>query len=758
MRNIIASIIVTVVLWGAGCSRPTVEPTATSVPHNVPLYEALKLAAEQLKQGQLVEALETLVRIEPTVSETSSLSSLEYDYDEDYDCDNEFYLKDKALKALVEAFLEDRQSDNAVAAAQCIANKSLRNRSLYNILIRQCEAAVHNLDEFDLMIAKAENTATLLDNKHGLEYRDKGYGHLAQKYGEAGKFDRAVESLKKIESNKEYDYCLIGSEYSQSPGLMTLAFRSSVKTPEHEKRFQELVDLVREPSMKAKALLRQVDFYGLPTKTDLCKQKRLELVREAAEILRSLPGDWQKTHTTIQIYKCHLADGRKAETEIARQSIFDSILSIEPEDDLFNCYASQFYSFYPTDPSHPDRPMDADFTEKLHTLTAKTSNPETRADRWRCLLYVARRWVPPGNKERTLPFREGRQAALEVADPTRGAKMFLNLIELADKEELDSAFDDVIEHLLTPADEGKYENDNRCGLMQEVISLLAQKNCAERILEIVDSPRVPIEWKQELYVTAVDVLLNTHKTSEFRRDDIEKLFGRIQSPTKKYRLFERGNKERVAQLKIDETTEIEAALAIAKPEDRFKACAALANKLFEQKSDVDVRPLLDAMEKLVLTEKDIDRWYHNASTLTYWQVLHIASRFSLWDETKITDWLLRYEAAVLKIPNPGERYRCLRAMINITRPHSVDRQSEAVKNAMIDKLLAVARETDVRNPGERLNVLQLTAVQAHRENLPDRARSIIDEAIAFAESLPNEDRRRADGLIRQIEAYRDQYW
>jgi len=64
-------------------------------------------------------------------------------------------------------------------------------------------------------------------------------------------------------------------------------------------------------------------------------------------------------------------------------------------------------------------------------------------------------------------------------------------------------------------------------------------------------------------------------------------------------------------------------------------------------------------------------------------------------------------------------------------------QDAAAKNAWLDRLLVAVRE-DIPDPGYRLNAYLVTANQAVTYSLPERAKTIVDEAIAFAATIPKQ--------------------
>jgi hypothetical protein len=165
------------------------------------LLEAIRTAEEHQKQGRLVEAIETLTAIKPTATGKLPDDFLEKPYDtkDETLAANEFYLKDTALRKLVNVLLETKNSGTAATTALHIENKNLRNSVLLNILERQCYAA--DKGEHNLMIGKAEETVLLLTGEH----RDEGYERIVSSYVSVRKFDSAFETAGKIVPGKHQD-------------------------------------------------------------------------------------------------------------------------------------------------------------------------------------------------------------------------------------------------------------------------------------------------------------------------------------------------------------------------------------------------------------------------------------------------------------------------------------------------------------------------------------------------------------------------
>ena len=680
------------------------------------LLDALQTAEEQQKQGQFVEAFKTLTAVKPTVSEASPISSLEKPYDENDAgiAANEFYLRDKALRELTFAFLENRESERAVITARHIANRELRNAVLLDILRRQCYAVTYKPQEFDLMIAKAEKTVLLLTGN----FRDEGYAQIAERYCRADKYDEAVETWNTIEEAA----CRDDSLFS------TMLLISNYSPRKEEKRLQDLTSLIQTPSIKAGALLRMAGFYS-PRENDIdptdFKRKRFEALQEAMDLLLPLPGDYRNAETMLGIYLYYCSDGHEAEAEIARNALYKLILSIEDEDELFQCYHSLLWygsAIYP-------QLMAPELTEKVEILAEKTADPEVRLKRWIIICEVAQSWASSGISIHTEAFHKAWQTALEFDHPVQQMFSLLRLFDLADPTQIDPLLHDltsILERALTPEssqDEKWYGHT----LVWQVLSKCMQHGKVDRMLELVHLPQIPDDWSHGIYYMAAKLLLEDSKSPEFRADDFMTLFNLIDHPWMKLELphLAEGIKE-----KFHWPQPIEGVLAISDPDIRYAMCRLLVMSNREQQTDTDVMPLLEAAFEVTLTENG----NHNTKISRFDAMFNLSREYSLWDKEQIVDRLARYEASIARVPHAIGRFQCLHRMTWVVNQLS---QDAAAKNAWIDRLLETVRE-DIPEIGYRLNAYLVTANQAESFHLPERAKTIVDEALAFAATIPKQ--------------------
>jgi len=340
------------------------------------LRDALISAAELQNQGKFLEAFNMLVAIKPKVSEYSPLDSLESAYDDDNPLvnimRNEFYLKDRALRELVDVLLTNRQSGNAVIVAQHIANQPLRTNALVNILMRQCHAAMSHTTDPVLMIGKAEKTVALLTGYD----QDLGYSQIAKCYVYADMFDRSLESLKKIQDAAQRDKAVI------DVAVQAAYYTPNNKTPDNELLFRSLVDFAQSPMAKAGTLLALADYYrktpqGINEIDESAKIKRFEALQEAMALLDPLPDDEDKIQQVLLVIKAHETDARKTEAEAIRQIALASVENVTDDVKRFHLYFELF--------RHDKSDADA-ILAKMQTLAEQQTIAKQMTDKE----YVAR--------------------------------------------------------------------------------------------------------------------------------------------------------------------------------------------------------------------------------------------------------------------------------------------------------------------------------------------------------------------------------
>lgn len=338
MRKIVAFLILTAAMLCAAGNVP--EP-----------YDDLKRAEYQRKEGALFDAHDTLARVAATVPNRDSIKAS----------------LDTELKHLAHAFLESRESGHAMLTAELITDEAARNDLLLHILRLQCDAVYG--EQAEKMIGKAEKTLALL----GENYRDKGRAEIICAYLRGGKIDKAEETRALITDEKlrDWGYMTIGIAYVRRDlGLATefldkmedrevsdkrivmqihISYASPqryAKTSANERYFQNMISLVKSPLRQAEAKMSLANFYAQasrgPAKEDEISvdeswQNRRRSLREAVELLRPLPGSFEKTLVLIDIIQCYERFKETGEAQAAEQVLLESVTAIEDGELMFKC-------------------------------------------------------------------------------------------------------------------------------------------------------------------------------------------------------------------------------------------------------------------------------------------------------------------------------------------------------------------------------------------------------------------------------------
>ena len=751
MRNTIFLIVCGITLWGTFAPA---QPFAESVA----LREAIGKAEDLRIQGKFVEAFRILAPLKPI----GAAGSLERAYSARDEYTNEYYLKDDALHKLVHSFLADQQSERAALTAQRIANRPLRNMVLYEVLFPQCRAAVRRPQEFEQMMAKAEKTAAMIvdspDTRVTELYGDRSYEDMTRLYISFGYFDRAMVAMQKIKNIELYGQGIVSSV------TQSISTHKIERTLENEKLLRTMTDLIQSPLVKAQMLCAFAAFYDYspetprgPANSDdaVCMQKRFVLVREATDLLEPLFGKRQKNEILLQVFQCHFADGRTTDANIIRESIIENLLNrintntrtlADQYSSLFSYNYSPFSNNYPVNPFQPDQPTELDW--KLYEEVSRSMDKvkENDAYMWRHMLIqhyqVVRQWAPAGSRERTEIFDRTHQAVLTIVAPFERADSLLSLADYAELDRVESLLDEATEIILEigSAAVSNPKFDGAIYLMQSVFS----KHQIDRMLELVHSPRIPDAWKQRLYYHAAQNMVyrefnKDSESPEFRDKDFYQLYDLLERPDQKCDLL---NTIEHSKIRFTWPQPIEEVIAVSDSHLRNALCRVLIIMNCEQKTGVDVMPLLEVLEKHAVSQTQED--VYGKGNL-YMAVFGLAYRYSLWDKKKIADWLEQYEAVVAEDPNV-RRFDNQYSAIYSGLHHILNRDGQdlplddAEKNFLIDLLLDAARKIPEQNY-YRMTALYGTARLSVSYKLPDRAREIINETLAYGETLPNRVRR-----------------
>ena len=730
MRNTIFLIVCVVTLWGTPVSAQRDE-----------FRIAIQVAEDHRIKGEFVKACRILVDLEPI----GPASSLERAYRSDGEYTNEYYLKDEALHRLMHSFLADQQSDVARITAHHIANRFLRNQVLSEVLAPQTRAAARRPEEFDMMMAKAEKTAAaIVDSpqaKINERYADRAYETIAGYYISFGRYDRAMTALRKIKDVEHFGQGVVYSVQS------SIASHRVERTLENEKMLRTLADTIRSQVMKAEMLCAFADFYdyspeaarGPATVDDaVCKKKRLALMREAADLIQPLAGDPQKMNLMLRIYQCHVADGRKMDSQIVRDLILKDLLAIKSDQTLYNQYCSLCYSFYPVNPYQPDQPTELDL--KLYERAYRHSlvmNHESMIG----LMQVVWQWTPPGSQVRTELLDNAFQRASALNSPAR-LGFLLSLVNFVESDKKEALLDEVAELVLKIGRDtvAHPRFETTFYRMQSVL----QSYDLDRMLELVHSPRMPEGWKQPIYYFAARNMLerdnwNSDRDSEspaFRVQDFYQLYNLIDTSGEKCDLLYAVGR---SQTRFIWPQPMEEVLATPDPATRAALCRLLIVMNGDLKTDVDVMPLLEALEQHA--ESQTEAWdklsWHRS-------VFQLAYRYSLWDEKEMIDRLKQFESAVAEQPGvirfdnlSSMLFSELNAIFSAIRDAPWD---DAAKNFQIDTLLAATQKIPEQNY-YRLTAYLASIRLAVSYEMRDRACEVAEEALAYSERIPSRVRR-----------------
>ena len=441
---------------------------------------------------------------------------------------------DSELQKLVEAFLENRQSEAAVKTALNIADQETRNRQLLGILGLQCYAGQYLPEQFDMMLAKAERTATHLTG----DFRDKGYETLAFNYSRVRKFDFALEAVKQISDADRRDNILIAHDRYYGRNLIqSLTNSRDRRTPEDEKIVREMVALVQAPLWKAMALVGLSDFYDgrngfwsvyAEFNADERGQKCSELLQEATKILLPLPNDVTRCGLLIDIYHRNLWHNQHTEAENVLKVALKSIANIEDNSSMFHHYRTLVWS-------HTSRQPPPDVREQMLFLIEKTDDPKIKAEHWRWFVMILDRGMQPStSEERTEALNNAREAFANIGDKTEWARLLLNNLAAPNnrdeirREEALLRIDEAAQFMLAHANEAERWHDDGRRYWGKVIEEYARREQVDKMLAFVHSPRIPPDLRRVLYYHAALELFKTRQFEDWIEDH-QKLYDLLEA-------------------------------------------------------------------------------------------------------------------------------------------------------------------------------------------------------------------------------------
>jgi len=199
----------------------------------------------------------------------------------------------------------------------------------------------------------------------------------------------------------------------------------------------------------------------------------------------------------------------------------------------------------------------------------------------------------------------------------------------------------------------------------------------------------------------------------------------------------------------------DAVLAIQDPLVRFLTCDSLVSSLRARQSNVDLLPLVDAMEHVALTETEkesylsrltaLDRALKLKVTHLYERTLSSAQSCSLWDDEKIADWRQRSRAVHIAIVH--NRVAAARGISPNDPVARLKAYQEAISMAVERRfggfVISYKGIYDSRtSPPLILN-----------RDLLAHVREIVAEALEYIDSLPPAEARRRDKQLDDLIKY-----
>ncbi|MCL2709638.1 MAG: hypothetical protein FWE95_02060 [Planctomycetaceae bacterium] len=512
---------------------------------------------------------------------------------------------------------------------------------------------------------------------------------------------------------------------------------------ENVEHFRALVDFVTTPSRKAEALLILSEIFAQGNDEE-SRKKRLEVLQEVVKLIFPPQND-SDTTSLFRVY-WHILAAEGQETE-RRKPIVEALLKVE-DDSFSNLYGATIGM-----PLHPFQPADIDLKlyERARAIVKESDvhadNLRGQAQRWTSLLRVTQHLFPSDSEERKEAFGTAFKAAMEVPNaggPPHGVFGALSaLVPLANNDEISDVLDELVIDILD-------RQRGRAALQfggpaKHILREYVRSGNTDRMLELIYSNRLPYKDRY-LYFDVAHALLDADAPpdDEFRADDFKKMFDMVN----------RSRYDRDASKSLTDAAKripkrfswyqtVEEVQAIPDPVIRLEMCLLLIAVHCEQSTGVDVMPFLDYLERNIPNLRS--DWFSEIKVTVPHEMLVLVQRHSLWEEVKITDWMEKYEAAVaeyesfvaIRLP-ANQRFSHLYQLFDmVVKNMPLD---DEAKNAWLDKLLVAAR--DVREPNldsafapDRIDAFAQVTQQARDAGFPDRARAVIDEALAYGKTI-----------------------
>jgi hypothetical protein len=295
-----------------------------------------------------------------------------------------------------------------------------------------------------------------------------------------------------------------------------------------------------------------------------------------------------------------------------------------------------------------------------------------------------------------------------------------------------------------------------------------QKGVLEKMCDLIESLSITDEKRESFRENMCTALLRLKNPAfETQKDLFWKQFDLLESPQKKLKILDSAleSKNQKFYAQSDWKKRVELAIAIEDSRARFRACSTLlgwAGSLYREASWIEGSKklmdgnksyrafLIDITAKIAEEETDIA-----FKAPFYAETLFRAKDLHLWDAAKIADWNAEYELVLAKLPGAKKRFDLLCEWLDVESQRN-ESAAIAIKNARIDRLLVAVREIPAQDYNDRLLAFEQTATIARRSVSPERTREIINEALAYAESMPrNESTRQEINLLLKLKQLRD---
>ena len=716
--------------------------------------ELLQQAQMQLDASQLVESLKTVVKIRPVENERNQLQWREYDENLD-DVEvldelqkNEFYLKDMFLVKLADRCLELKASPLAVTTARLIGQNTARNRQLFNIVEAQLKAT-GNPDNASEMLEKAIKTASYTDQEGT---QNEVYRRIALRANSLNQYRKAIEIMKDIPNDAKRDALLL--EFVQPyrwPRMKSEDNEALLR--EKEAGFKAIVELAQNPEIKCSALILLATIYfpgdsGEMQSSEKCKETIATLLK-ISETLE------QPTANTLNALIQAAGMYRKLGMSEDAETLFSRIENKIPE--LANPH--ERYDVYllwigPIDSLNRQekQPKHDQLIRKAMETTREMESDWTN----RCLTWLLDRHPSPELREEilerlsatTLSVREKIDLAYHYFSHFKKPEISKEERVTGFKNELIPMLSDIYTN---PGNEGDYAIERSTWMLSEVFFFFYENDQIDVMTELMDLPDIPEALCQKSLGLAAHRCIDGSVIEDV--EQIENVFlSRITDPAAKADLRNRlqGRFGSAIGERLNWDEHLAAAKNLTDEDQRFEAYYRI---LLNAVPKEDASPMLDEMR--VMAQGDDETGVHLGRAM---KLLNLTTRWVEMSNEEKSQWVTKIETAIEKISDPKEKFRMKRGLLLILFYHRNFLPDETVREEQLTQLLELARAVPESQPGERLDAYWLAAQFAVRIEMSAFADQIVEEGLAFAETLPDKGRRPKQTLspLEQLEKIKEE--